>query len=292
MAGHGKRRKRGHDDHGEHVDERWLLTYADLITLLMALFMVLFSISSVNKSKFESLQRSLSEAFSGKVLPGGHGIAQQGGSNNIKNPSSQEPFSNLQPYLGGRPEESTKKGGGTSASAPAAAMAESKSFEQLQKRINAVAAEKGLAGKVKAEVTKDGLLIRLMTDDLLFDSGQATPRPDALDLLRRLASLLDGEGKHPLIIEGHTDSQPIHSGRFPTNWELSTARAASVVRTFAADGVSAERMTAAGKAYLNPIAPNTSPAGRSLNRRVEILLPRQAQLPSSSTSPTIPNIAP
>src|SRR3954465_14880343 len=98
MAGHAKKKKR-HDDHGEHADERWLLTYSDLITLLMALFMVLFSISSVNKSKFESLQHALQDAFSGRILPGGKSIKEAGGTANIVNPSSAAPQSNLQPYV-------------------------------------------------------------------------------------------------------------------------------------------------------------------------------------------------
>jgi chemotaxis protein MotB len=280
MAGHG-RKKRGHDDHGEHVDERWLLTYSDLITLLMALFMVLFSISSVNKSKFESLQRALQEAFSGKVLPGGKGIRSNGGSDNIKNPSVSQPFSSLQPYMGGKPRESTKTAGGGGVTA----QQEDKSFEQLKRRIDAVAKEKGLSGKVQTEVTRDGLLIRIMTDNLFFDSGQATPRPPAMSLMRDLAKLLNGEAvEHRIIVEGHTDNQPIHSAAFPTNWELSAARAASVVRTFANDGVSPSRLTAAGRAYLQPVASNDTAAGRSLNRRVEVLLPRQAPLSSSNAT--------
>src|SRR5919198_5898789 len=108
MAGQrGKKRRRRHDDHGEHVDERWLLTYSDLITLLMALFMVLFSISSVNKSKFESLQHALQDAFSGRILPGGKSIKEAGGTDNIANPSPDAPESSLQPYVGGRPKEAT-----------------------------------------------------------------------------------------------------------------------------------------------------------------------------------------
>src|SRR3954452_12417660 len=101
MSGHGgKKKKRG--DHGaEHPDERWLVTYADLMTLLVALFMVLFSISSVNKSKFETLQQTLQEAFSGRILPGGQSIKEGGGTANVASPSVNAPETNLQPYLGG-----------------------------------------------------------------------------------------------------------------------------------------------------------------------------------------------
>ena len=161
MAGHGKK-KRGHDDHGEHVDERWLLTYADLITLLMALFMVLFSISSVNKSKFESLQHSLQDAFSGRILPGGKSIKEAGGTDNVANPSPSAPESSLQPYVGGRPKEATQTGGQTK---------EEQDFKKIKQQIDAVAAAKGLSGKIKTEVT---------------------PQESARPLLSELAEVLKG----------------------------------------------------------------------------------------------------
>src|ERR1700754_3817464 len=99
MSGHGGKKKRG-GDHGDHPDERWLGTYGGLVALLVALFMVLFSISSVNKSKLESLQHSLQDAFSGKVLPGGQSIKESGGVMNIKTPSAAPKESSLQPYVG------------------------------------------------------------------------------------------------------------------------------------------------------------------------------------------------
>ena len=145
---------------------------------------------------------------------------------------------------------------------------------------------KGLSGKIQTRLTDDGLAVRLLTDDLLFDSGSATPRPDSLGLLRGLGHILSADQQHALVVSGHTDTVPIHSGTFPTNWELSTARAASVVRTFASAGVGATRMTAAGRAYLQPVASNASAAGRSLNRRVEVLLPRLAAAAAVPTKPT------
>src|ERR1700710_1169125 len=106
MAAHGKKKRP--EDHGAHPDERWLVTYADLMTLLVALFMVLFSISSVNKSKFESLQQSLQDAFSGRILPGGRSIKQAGGTDNTATPSAAAAISSLQPFVGGKPQESSK----------------------------------------------------------------------------------------------------------------------------------------------------------------------------------------
>lgn len=272
-----RRRKGGHGD--GHPDERWLLTYADMITLLMALFMVLFSISSVNTSKFESLQRALQDAFSGRILPGGKAIKDAGGAANVAQSSPSPPFPSLQPFAGGRSQEDTKQGG-------AAARREQEAFKRLKQRIDALVLSKGLSGKIQTRLTDAGLAVRLLTDDLLFDSGEATPRPQSLGLLRGLGHILGADQQHALIVSGHTDTVPIHSGEFPTNWELSTARAASVVRTFAGAGVSASRMTAAGRAYLQPVASNRTAAGRSLNRRVEVLLPRLAAMPTVPTKPS------
>jgi chemotaxis protein MotB len=284
MAGHGKKKKR-HDDHGDHPDERWLVTYADLMTLLVALFMVLFSISSVNKSKFETLQASLQDAFSGRILPGGKSIKEAGGTDKQVNPSPQPPESNLQPFVGGKPADGKKNGGQTN---------EEQQFQKLKRAIDKVVAAKGLSGKVQTKVTPDGLQIRLLTDDLLFDSGSATPKPAALPLLENMASLLGTQPDHQLIIQGNTDDVPIHGGRFTDNLDLSTARAGSILRTFAADGITPERMTAAGRGQYKPVAPNTTPGGRSLNRRVEILVPRTGTVVSATTKiPSIkPNLAP
>lgn len=272
MARHGKRR--GHDDHGEHVDERWLVTYADLMTLLVALFMVLWSISAVNTSKFKSLQRSLSEAFSGKVVPGGHAIMETGGANNIKTPSANEPFSSLQPSTGGTTAETTSR---------KAAEAEERSLKDVQKRIQAIARREGISGKVQARLTKDGLFIRVLTDDLLFDSGSATVKPQSDRLLGAIGRVLAREGKHPVRVEGHTDNVPV-SGLYPSNWELSGARAAGIARAFIGAGVRPSRLTASGRADLDSVGSNSTDAGRTLNRRVEILLPRMATLPKLPTS--------
>jgi chemotaxis protein MotB len=283
LSGHGGRKKKRGDDHGDHPDERWLVTYADLMTLLVALFMVLFSISAVNKTKFESLQHSLQDAFSGKVLPGGQSIKESGGTMNIKTPSAAPKESSLQPYVGSPVDTSQSK------AATANGKAEEEQFKKLKSQIDSVAAKQGLSGKIKATVTDEGLLIRLLTDKLLFDSGSATPRPQSLPLLKDVAHLLSAtQANHQLIVSGNTDNQPISSGAFQDNLALSTARAESIFRTFAQDGISPLRMTAAGRGAYAPIASNRTDAGRSLNRRVEILVPRVTRV----TGAKIPSIKP
>jgi chemotaxis protein MotB len=252
-------RRRGGEEEAEN-DERWLLTYADMITLLMALFMVLFSISSVNKSKYVVLQKSLKDAFSGRVLPGGKGIAE-----------SEAPTGRvLSPPIPATAPVSSKGVKQTRA-------AESREFQELKRRIDRYTAKAGLSGQVTTKVTADGLLIRLLTDKLLFDSGSAVPNPASGPLLREVGGALASDtAKHPVQVKGFTDDVPIRSAQFPTNWELSGARASAVVRTLITDHVSAERLTASGRGQLDPITENDTPDGRALNRRVEILLPRQA----------------
>src|SRR5919202_2760634 len=147
MAGHGgkKRGKRQrHDDHGEHVDERWLLTYSDLITLLMALFMVLFSISSVNISKYVSLQHSLQDAFSGRILPGGRALEQSGGS------TTSTQFQENTPTIKQTESASSSADAAKKAKAAAqqAAKAEQENFKKLKARIDAYTHKHGLDSKV------------------------------------------------------------------------------------------------------------------------------------------------
>src|SRR4051794_33252519 len=169
-----RRRRRSGGDHEEHADERWLLTYADLITLLMALFMVLFSMSVVNKSKLASLQASLKEGFKPKILPGGESIKRTGGQTEVKELAPKSPA--------GHATQPVSK-----ASEAAAAAAEQEQLRRLQISVEAAAAKLGLKEKVTTRVTERGLVIDILTDNLLFDSGAAVVKPAGMQLLNHLA---------------------------------------------------------------------------------------------------------
>ncbi|HVY78520.1 MAG TPA: flagellar motor protein MotB [Solirubrobacterales bacterium] len=250
----GRRRAGGeaHDD-----NERWLLTYADMITLLMALFMVLFSISSVNVSKFHTLKQTLREAFAPKVLSGAGSILPNGGAE----PSTRAP--SQQPVPAALPSRSTPE-------------LEEDEFLRLKHALDAYARRHGFSASIETMVTARGLVIRLLTDQVLFDSGSAAVKPEADPLLAKISDLVDVDPKHPISVEGNTDNVPISNGRYPSNWELSTARAAAVVRFMTGHGVAAGRLEATGVAGLRPIDTNDTEAGRSRNRRVEIALLRGA----------------
>jgi chemotaxis protein MotB len=273
------RRSRGGGRRGRHgggeveSEERWLLTYADMITLLMALFMVLFSITSVNKAKLEVLSKTLQEAFSGKVLPGGTSIRDSGADpKSDKPPSPEPPIPAITAVVG---EDIRNQDAQAKAK-------EQEDFKRLKQQIDSYAKQKGLQNQVQTVIAQRGLVIRLLTDQVLFDSGQAELKPQATPVLGKVAAILAREGRHQVMVEGHTDNVPIRGSVFPTNWELSTARASRVVRFLIAGGVAQMRLSAGGFAALHPIASNDTAGGRSRNRRVEIVLLRSGQGTASS----------
>jgi chemotaxis protein MotB len=273
MAG---RRKHASHDEGEHEnEERWLVSYADMMTLLMCLFMVMFSISSVNISKFQDLQRSLQAAFSGRAVGGGHALLQTGNTSKTERAAATPPLPSIRPQQQAMAQGQT---GDAAAKADAAAVkaaaAEQAEFQSLKRRVDAAAAQLGLRKVVQTQIRDRGLVVRLLTDGIFFDSGSAQLKPSAQPILHRLAQVVSAEGVHPVVVEGYTDSQPIRNSTYPSNWELSGARASSVVRTFAADGVNPTRMSVAGYGQEHPANSNTTAAGRASNRRVEIVMTR------------------
>jgi chemotaxis protein MotB len=242
----------------------------------MALFMVLFSISSVNTSKLTALQKSLQDAFSGAVLSGGKAIMQTGNESAPKRAQATPPIPSLTPLV----SQATTSLSAQQGSTLKKAMKEQEDFQELKRRIDSEARKAGLKGKVLTTVRRRGLEIEILTDKVFFDSGSATLKPQALGILDKVAVILAGEREHPIVVEGHTDSQPIHGSVYPSNWELSGARAAAVVRDFVGDGVNSRRVSFTGYGSNQSIATNSTAAGRSKNRRVEVVLSRIHPLPT------------
>jgi chemotaxis protein MotB len=305
MAAHGKKRRGAAVEHEN--EERWLLTYADMLTLLFALFMVLFSISSVNISKYQVLQQSLKAAFSGSILPGGRAILQSGSESTAEHTPATAAVPSIVPLVPTPTSRSSSSTGAANTPAAHAALAakaasakplttaqlqaalssmsasvaEQQSFKALQKKLNAYAKAHGFSSQVQTVIQRRGLVVRVLTDKLLFDSGQATLQPEGDPLLKEVATLLNVDKSHPITVEGNTDNQPIATSQFPSNWELSTARATTVVRFLIAHGVSAGRLAAAGYADLHPVDSNATVAGRAHNRHVDIVLMRLNPVPPS-----------
>jgi len=291
----GRGRGRRHGGAEEGSSERWLLTYADMITLLMALFMVLFSISSVNISKYQTLQKSLKAAFSGNILPGGKAVAQQGATDNSAQVPSSVELQAIEPVategsssLQNSTAHGTSSATAASSSSAAAAAKEAAAqrvaaeFAHIKQELEAYASSHGFAKSVQATIEARGLVIRVLTDDLLFASGQATLDTRATGLLGEIGALLNVDQTHPISVEGNTDNVPIHSSLFPSNWQLSTARASTVVQFLIAHGVGADRLTASGNAEQRPADSNTTAAGRARNRRVVIVMRRKQEAEGES----------
>jgi chemotaxis protein MotB len=272
-----RRHRRGSHDEEEHEnEERWLVSYADMMTLLFALFMVMFSISSVNISKFEDLQRSLKSAFSGQAVAGGKALLQTGSTSQTARAAAEPPLPSMTPK---EALNAGKTSQGTKADQAAAAAKEQEEFKALKRRVDAAAAELHLSKVVVTQIRERGLVVRLLTDDVFFSSGSAQLKPESGPILHRVGEVIASEAAHPLVVEGYTDSNPIHSGQYPSNWELSGARASSVVREFVASGVNQTRLSLAGYAQQHPIASNATASGRSHNRRVEIVMTRLNSTP-------------
>jgi chemotaxis protein MotB len=263
-GGGGRKGKRRGGHEAPHADERWLISYADMITLLMALFVVLWSMGVVNTSKFEALSLSLKEAFSGRILPGGEAVVLPGSSSDREKATPEPPLPAIAPTI------KASEGDGRRADA---AQKEAEDLERLKREIDAWTAANGLDRKVQTSVDRRGLVVRVLTDDVLFSSGSATVRPESDKLLDALSRLLKTQVRNPIQVEGNTDDVPV-SGTYPTNWELSTARATAIVRDLIRRGVWPDRLSATGYADRNPIASNATEGGRQRNRRVEIVVLR------------------
>ena len=267
-----RRHKKHHEEEHEN-HERWLVSGYDMMTLLFAVFVVLFAISSTNISKVKLLEQSLQEAFSGPVLTGGRAMMKTGATSEAEKSAPEPPLDSLTPAqalneaMNPTDEESAEE-------AAKRARQEERSFWDLKRRIDRLVAEAGLAEKVTTSVSQRGLKVRLVTDGLLFDSGSAVVKTGALRTLERIGRIVAQEAKHPVQVEGHTDDRPIATSQYPSNWQLSGARAAAVVQQLSGAGVSGKRMSLAGYAAEHPIASNATPGGRAANRRVEIILTR------------------
>lgn len=264
------RRRRPSDQEEEHVNhERWLLTYADMITLLMVLFIVLFAISEVDNKKFDELHQGLSKSFgAAKVLDGGAGVLQG------SQAQAQTPDDALD----------MKRALAHERQSALQATSVAEQLNSLQLQIKHSLQARGLTGSVEYVRQERGLVIDVVTDKVLFDLGSADLRPQGEQVLAAIAPALHRVG-NDLSIEGHTDNVPISGGRFPSNWELSAGRATTVLRFLLGHGVTAGRLSAAGYADQRPLVPNDTPDHRSRNRRVAIVV--LAQPSATGTSPVL-----
>ena len=225
-----RRRKRSDDSHEN--TERWLLTYADLITLLLAFFIVMYSMSNLDAKKFGRMAVALNG-----ILKGGAMIARTSGAD----------------------------------SDPGAGIMNLGEFSMLKREIEKSLHEHQLEDKIETIDDERGLVIRVR-ESAAFDAGKAEIKEQLFPVLRLIVRDLSIMPNH-LRVEGHSDNTPIRTRQYPSNWELSTARATRVVRYLVEElKLDPKRVSALGYAEYRPIAPNNTPEGRTRNRRVDIIV--------------------
>jgi chemotaxis protein MotB len=254
-----RRRRQPQDD--LHNKERWLISYADFITLLFAFFVVMYSVSSVNEGKYKVLSETLTGVFNA-------------------------PQRSFQPIEVGdqpaRPEVVVSK----DVMSPVVTEAPRNPEQDIRERTEAL---RTMADQLEMEFddlinrgvvtleTNDRWLALNLPDSLLFGSGNAEPHYDAFDVIKKVAGVLRNRD-NAVMVEGFTDNQPISTPSFPSNWELSAARAAAVVRMLGMEGIESERLAAVGYGQHQPLARNDTEEGRRRNRRVVLLISRDASI--------------
>ena len=236
------RRKPFEESHENH--ERWLISYADFITLLFAFFVVMYAISVVNVGKYRVLSDALGDAF------GGRGAATRA---SAAIEVDALPLSNI---IARKRMEAARR--------------DRERLQLLARKLNASLAPLINSGKVRITQAARGVTVEINAS-VLFDQGDAALAGNARETLQAVAGLLKDDS-HAIEVEGHTDTTPIGNAEFPSNWELSAVRATTVVRLFIDSGVAARRLAAIGRGANLPIASNDEPAGRARNRRVAVTI--------------------
>lgn len=245
----GQKRKKTHEK--EPNLERWLVSYADFITLLFAVFVTLFAMSVADQQKVQEVKVSIQSAF-------GMGQSTAPAFKVI-----ESPVGDAFPRLSELPV--------TPQASEEISYAEAEEFVQMKNEIQAGLKESGAQSKVSLTVDERGLVISLKEAGF-FASGSAVVQPEALPLLDEIAGSISGYA-NAFRIEGHTDNVPVRSSTFPSNWELSTARATNIVHALIErHKFPGSRLSATGYGEYRPIAENTTEAGRRKNRRVDIVM--------------------
>src|SRR4051812_7434874 len=278
-AGRGRRRPKKHEEEEHENHERWLVSYADMVTLLMCLFIVLYAISQVDKQKFAALASGLSASFGAPVSANDSNATGSSASilQGLPNPVD---------IAAGVGQTKTSQGLSqqqVDAAAAQAALQRAKNiqaeavnaYDQLaaaRAAIDKALTAAGYSGAATYQIDERGLVVHIIADKVLFDQAKADLRPDGAQLLDAVAPTLTGL-PNQLRVEGHANKVPVDpKGPWPSNWELSAYRATTVPRHLAGDGIPAPRMPAAGYADTEPLVPYTDPTAMTVNRRVDIVV--------------------
>jgi chemotaxis protein MotB len=271
--------------------DAWAISYGDLVTLLLAFFVVMYAVSSVNAGKYRVLSDSLNAAFRGapkSMEPVQTGEKQRGSGADIKISIVRQGITAGQPRellqdIPLRPPIDTSTS--VSTVEEAALQDTPAPLEKMQRLVEQALAPLITQDLVNVRRTGRAIEVEFRTD-ILFGSGSATLAPAAGDAIRHLAHVLRAY-TNPVRVEGHTDNVPISTAAFPSNWELSAARAASVVHVIATEGVNPALLAVLGFGEFRPVKPNDTLEGRNANRRVLIVILGADQANAALTPRTV-----
>ncbi|MEK0317638.1 flagellar motor protein MotB [Cohnella sp. 56] len=245
-----------HEEHEEHADESWLLPYSDLMTLLLALFIVLYAASSVNISKLEALSEAFKSAFSSGISVLDKSAAVQSDTDD----------------LGKRQREARAE---TTKNRETLAKMEQENLEKLKKQLDQYIKKGGLSSQLETNLNQSQLMITIR-DNALFPSGTANVKPEARKLAIAIGNMLEQYPDYEIIVSGHTDNQPISTYEFASNWELSSKRAINFMKILLENpAFDPRKFSAIGYGEYRPLDANDTDAGRAKNRRVEVSILRK-----------------
>jgi chemotaxis protein MotB len=286
----GKRaRKHEEEEHVNH--ERWMVSYADMLTLLMVLFIVLFAISQVDQKKFDALKVGLAGGFGAPAVTTG-GTGPMSDSGDAQGAIAVGPPPNLIPPQPGDPDvKAAVQAADRAREQRLAKAAEEEADEliKLREKMRAALEKQGLEDTVQFEINERGLIVSIVTDRVIFDGDSAVLRPDGLRVLHAVGPALRGTS-NGIIVEGHTNHLGVANPLYPTLWELSVARSARVVRHLIFEGISPKRLEAAGFGKERPRYARSDRRAITQNRRVEVVvlstLPTEAKalLPAAANA--------
>jgi chemotaxis protein MotB len=285
----GRKRPKKHEEEEHENHERWLVSYADMVTLLMCLFIVLFAMSQVDKAKFAALASGLSASFGAPItaLPG-----------STPESSVLDALPGAVDIASAIPPDATVQEAEVDAAAAAAAAERAKrvaaeaaaAYDELaaaREQLEAALAAAGHAGAARYEIDERGLVVHIVADAVLFDAEEAVLRPEGRQILDAVAPTVTGL-PNVLRVEGHANHLPVTAGGpWPSNWELSGYRASTVLRYLAGDGVPEPRMSATGYSSTRPLVPESDPNALSVNRRVDIVVLSNASAEANALLPGI-----
>ncbi len=288
--GHGKKKHAAHEEEHEN-HERWLVSYADMMTLLMVLFIVLFAISQIDQKKFAELRNGLAVGF------GAPAVAFDGGEASLMESSDSDSAMDMSSGIGGTTSDATAiqeavaaKERASASARQKAAQQEVENFEKIKAQIEESLRKQGLADSVRFTIDERGLVVTVVTSAIVFDGGEAQLLSAGRQIMAGIGPAIAGL-PNKIEVDGHTNQLAATTGMYPSGWELSTARASTVVRFLhSSSGIPESRLMASGFADTRPLYPADDPRAASLNRRVEIIvlssLPAdtRALLPSATSS--------